>query len=120
MRTCREMGMPTVAVYAEPDARAPHTYFADERVALAGPSPRLSPLVEGRRAPPALLPPPGPVPATAPRPPPGPAAGADPPPPSPAPGRRVGGPGRPPSPPRAPRAAPGRASDLPAPPPASC
>src|SRR3989440_7083385 len=40
MRTCREMGMPTVAVYAEPDARAPHTYFADERVALAGPSPR--------------------------------------------------------------------------------
>ena len=40
MRTCRETGMPTVAVYAEPDARAPHTYFADERVALAGPSPR--------------------------------------------------------------------------------
>src|SRR5207248_11321604 len=39
MRTCREMGMPTVAVYAEPHAPAPHTYFADERVALAGPSP---------------------------------------------------------------------------------
>ena len=40
MRTCREMGIPTVAVYAEPDARAPHTFFAEERVALTGPSPR--------------------------------------------------------------------------------
>jgi acetyl-CoA carboxylase biotin carboxylase subunit len=40
MRTCREMGIPTVAVYAEPDARAPHTYFADERVALSSASPR--------------------------------------------------------------------------------
>src|SRR5260370_34591096 len=40
MRTCREMGIPTVAVYAEPDARAPHAYFADERVALRGPTPR--------------------------------------------------------------------------------
>ena len=34
------MGISTVAVYAEPDARAPHAYFADERVALTGPSPR--------------------------------------------------------------------------------
>ena len=40
MRTCREMGIPTVAVYAEPDVRAPHTYFADERVALSSASPR--------------------------------------------------------------------------------
>jgi pyruvate carboxylase subunit A len=40
MRTCREMGLSTIAVYAEPDARTPHTFFADERVALAGPSPR--------------------------------------------------------------------------------
>ena len=40
MRTCREMGIPTVAVYAEPDARAPHVYFADERVVLSGSSPR--------------------------------------------------------------------------------
>src|SRR3979411_2171201 len=40
MRTCREMGIPTVAVYAEPDARAPHALFADERVALSGPTPR--------------------------------------------------------------------------------
>ena len=34
------MGIPTVAVYAEPDARAPHVFFADERVALSGPTPR--------------------------------------------------------------------------------
>ena len=40
MRTCREMGIPTVAVYAEPDARSPHAYFADERVALSSASPR--------------------------------------------------------------------------------
>ena len=40
MRTCREMGIPTVAVYAEPDARTPHVYFADERAALLGASPR--------------------------------------------------------------------------------
>src|SRR5260370_33338 len=40
MRTCREMGIQAVAVYAEPDARAPHTVFADERVALNGPTPR--------------------------------------------------------------------------------
>ena len=40
MRTCREMSIPTVAVYAEPDARAPHAFFADERVALSAPTPR--------------------------------------------------------------------------------
>ena len=40
MRTCREMRIPTVAVYAEPDARAPHTFFADEREAISGTSPR--------------------------------------------------------------------------------
>jgi acetyl-CoA carboxylase biotin carboxylase subunit len=40
MRTCREMGIPSVAVYAEVDARSPHTYFADERVALNASSPR--------------------------------------------------------------------------------
>src|SRR6202163_4720662 len=40
MRTCGEMGIPAVAVYAEPDARAPHTVFADERAALSGPTPR--------------------------------------------------------------------------------
>jgi acetyl-CoA carboxylase biotin carboxylase subunit len=40
MRTCREMGIPTVAVYAEPDARTPHAFFADERVLLNAPTPR--------------------------------------------------------------------------------
>jgi len=40
LRTCREMGIPTVAVYAEPDARTPHVYFADERAPLTGSSPR--------------------------------------------------------------------------------
>ena len=40
MRSCREMGIPTVAVYAEPDARTPHVYFADARAPLSGASPR--------------------------------------------------------------------------------
>ena len=34
------MGIPTVAVYAEPDARSPHAYFADEHVALSSATPR--------------------------------------------------------------------------------
>jgi len=34
------MGIPTVAVYAEPDARTPNVYFADERAPLTGASPR--------------------------------------------------------------------------------
>src|SRR5919201_272383 len=55
MRTCREMRIPTVAVYAEPDARAPHVYFADERAAMSGSSPRqayldIEQLVEVARA----------------------------------------------------------------------
>jgi pyruvate carboxylase subunit A len=55
MRTCREMRIPTVAVYAEPDARVPHVYFADERAALSGSSPRqayldIEQLVEVARA----------------------------------------------------------------------
>src|SRR5690349_19214706 len=40
MRTCREMRIATVAVYSEPDRRAPHVYFADERHELRGRSPR--------------------------------------------------------------------------------
>src|ERR1700682_5195395 len=40
MRTCREMGIPTVAVYAEPGPRAPHAFFADERVVLNAQTPR--------------------------------------------------------------------------------
>jgi acetyl-CoA/propionyl-CoA carboxylase biotin carboxyl carrier protein len=40
MRTCREMGIPAVAVYAEPDRRAPHVAFAEERILLTGANPR--------------------------------------------------------------------------------
>ena len=35
-RTCREMGIATVAVYADPDANAPHVRDADTAVALHG------------------------------------------------------------------------------------
>src|SRR5688572_27278748 len=38
-RTCREMGIATVAVYAEPDAQAPFVREAGEAVALGGASP---------------------------------------------------------------------------------
>lgn len=38
MRTCREMGIQTVAVFSEADRTAPHVLFADEAY-LVGPSP---------------------------------------------------------------------------------
>jgi acetyl-CoA carboxylase biotin carboxylase subunit len=38
MRTCRAMGIATVAVYSDADAQAPHVRFADEAVHL-GPAP---------------------------------------------------------------------------------
>src|SRR5215471_4153963 len=38
MRTCRRMGIASVAVYSDPDGRSPHTRFADEAVCI-GPAP---------------------------------------------------------------------------------
>ena len=34
VRACRELGVETVAVYSEPDARAPHTFAADRSVCI--------------------------------------------------------------------------------------
>jgi acetyl/propionyl-CoA carboxylase alpha subunit len=39
MRTARDMGIATVAVYSDPDAAAPHVAAADEAVRLAGAAP---------------------------------------------------------------------------------
>lgn len=36
MRTCKQLGISTVAVYADPDADAPFVAYADEAVALGG------------------------------------------------------------------------------------
>lgn len=55
MRTCREMGISTVAVYSDADAVAPHTRYADESVRI-GESPssasylRMEALFEAARA----------------------------------------------------------------------
>src|SRR5215471_2572375 len=38
MRTCRRIGIATVAVYSDADSRSPHTRFADEAVCI-GPAP---------------------------------------------------------------------------------
>lgn len=36
MRTCREMGIATVAVYSRSDSRSPHARYSDEAVLLEG------------------------------------------------------------------------------------
>ncbi|HEX5265991.1 MAG TPA: biotin carboxylase N-terminal domain-containing protein, partial [Acidimicrobiales bacterium] len=38
-RTARQMGLATVAVFSDPDRRAPHVRAADEAVPLGGASP---------------------------------------------------------------------------------
>jgi len=45
MRTCREMGIPTVAVYSDADRGSLHVRFADEAVAIGPPPARESYLV---------------------------------------------------------------------------
>lgn len=35
IRACRELGIQTVAVYSQPDARARHVFLADEAICLA-------------------------------------------------------------------------------------
>jgi propionyl-CoA carboxylase alpha chain len=39
MRTCRELGIATVAVYSDPDAEAPYVTLADQAVRLPGAAP---------------------------------------------------------------------------------
>ena len=36
MRSCREMGISTVAVYSDPDRLSPHVLYADEAYHLPG------------------------------------------------------------------------------------
>ena len=37
MRTCKEMGIKTVAVYSEADRTSPHVKYADEAVCIGPP-----------------------------------------------------------------------------------
>jgi len=46
MRTAREMGIKTVAIYSEADRRAPHVLFADQAVCI-GPAPSASSYLKG-------------------------------------------------------------------------
>src|SRR5579863_7473605 len=42
LRTLREMGIPSVAVFTDPDREAPHALLADEALALGAPDQYLS------------------------------------------------------------------------------
>lgn len=46
MRTAREMGIKTVAIYSEADRRAPHVMFADQAVCI-GPAPSANSYLKG-------------------------------------------------------------------------
>src|SRR5579863_2172972 len=48
MRTCREMGLSTVAVYSDVDRKAPHVRYADEAYAI-GPAPSTESYLRGGR-----------------------------------------------------------------------
>ena len=38
MRSCREMGIKTIAVYSEADRNSPHVKYADEAVCIGPPA----------------------------------------------------------------------------------
>jgi len=48
MRTCREMGIKTVAVYSEADRNSPHVKYADEAVCI-GPAPSAQSYLRGEK-----------------------------------------------------------------------
>ena len=48
VRACRDAGLTSIAVYADPDAGAPYAQLADEAVALGGSTPAESYLDIGR------------------------------------------------------------------------